>query len=334
MDRVSIFGDPYKGQVLTRTNLKEHGLYPYYKIDIANTKPIHTSVPFLIADDRVAFLAYTDYGSRYGLVARIFYRSNSQGIWRFLPAYRIEENGDIHYVKWSSTTDSMVNLAFPLQSALTKLARRGKPVVPRGINSDLLDLGTVRNSKEPGSRYLEPPVNFYRPDEEQLSGNFHSTRNGLIAPHEMTFEAPDNEPNFDHRLEVSTRETSLYGPVLVEVFPSFDGKYRYMFCRDAKGRVWIGGVENCDPIWPIGIRETFVNAGDLTTPPWEYYSDDDPAHDFTAVYGNHSKRLGPYADMFDNYLSKIPVIQRYLRERGKINRASHFLMTLKDRLDL
>jgi hypothetical protein len=81
-----------------------------------------------------------------------------------------------------------------------------------------------------------------------------------------------------------------------------------MFCRDKKNRVWIGGIENDSKTGSTGLKETWVNGGDLTTPALEYVGQTDG-------YGNLKMSSGEYVDMFTNYLSKIPIIIEYCRSR-------------------
>ena len=85
-----------------------------------------------------------------------------------------------------------------------------------------------------------------------------------------------------------------------------------MFCRDKVGRVWVGGVESEGEIRTTGLRDQWVSAPFLTTPAFEYAS-------MSEGYGNpklRSEEYGEYIDMFENYLSKIPIIQEYLTRRG------------------
>jgi hypothetical protein len=83
-----------------------------------------------------------------------------------------------------------------------------------------------------------------------------------------------------------------------------------MFCRDATGRVWIGSIEDNSEIQSTGLKKSWIEGGDLTTPAFEYkYKETDQ----TGGYGNDKIRNGPYIDMYENYLKKIPVIQEYLK---------------------
>ncbi len=82
-----------------------------------------------------------------------------------------------------------------------------------------------------------------------------------------------------------------------------------MFCRDKNNRAWIGGIENNSPIRTIGLRERWISGGDLTTPAYEYSQ---MIKDEDVLYANQNMRKGKYVDMFEQYLSKAPIIQDYL----------------------
>ncbi len=83
-----------------------------------------------------------------------------------------------------------------------------------------------------------------------------------------------------------------------------------MFCSDNLGRAWIGGIEVNAPVGTTGLREQWVNGGDLTTPAYEYDIHADE-------YGNSNLTSGHYVDMFENYLQHIPIIKQYIAERKK-----------------
>jgi hypothetical protein len=59
----------------------------------------------------------------------------------------------------------------------------------------------------------------------------------------------------------------------------------------------------------MGVRKKWVKGENLTTPAYEYFTQD-------GGYGNTSKTNGRYVDMFKNYLSKVPVIQEYCKSRN------------------
>lgn len=78
-----------------------------------------------------------------------------------------------------------------------------------------------------------------------------------------------------------------------------------MFCKDSRNRAWIGGIEKIAETISTGLNEQWVAGGDLTTPAFEYPSQ-------ASRYGNSRLMNLGYVDMFNNYMSKIPVIQECL----------------------
>jgi hypothetical protein len=140
---------------------------------------------------------------------------------------------------------------------------------------------------------------------EKIQGNFYPKVEGKVPPEQLVFNNSDDAPNFSETGLAWTENTELYGPVQIETFRSKNNKLQYMFCRDSRNRVWIGGIENDSKITPVGLRESWINGGDLTTPAFEYY-------DYDGGYGSDKVRSRNYVDMYENYLSKIPVIKEYL----------------------
>jgi hypothetical protein len=86
-----------------------------------------------------------------------------------------------------------------------------------------------------------------------------------------------------------------------------------MICRDAYNRVWVGGVESVNSAYTsTGLKKFWIDAGDLTTPAYEYPSE-------AGHYNNPVLRKGHYQDMFLNYHSKIPIIKEYMQFKGLSN---------------
>jgi len=133
-----------------------------------------------------------------------------------------------------------------------------------------------------------------------------------IPPEEIKFQNPDDEPNFERELGSWTQDQPVYGQVVYRIFESKNGKYRFLFCSDSKNRAWIGAIELVEaPINQRGLKEQWVNAGVLTTPAFEY-----PQHAKDAkgnYYGNPLIDSGDYTDVYDRFLSRIPIIQEYVR---------------------
>ncbi|PIS04388.1 hypothetical protein COT83_00845 [Candidatus Peregrinibacteria bacterium CG10_big_fil_rev_8_21_14_0_10_44_7] len=128
-------------------------------------------------------------------------------------------------------------------------------------------------------------------------------------PERVLFSDPQDEPDFAHTIESFETQTSHYGVVHVDVFLSANGKYRYMMCNDGK-RAWMAGGEIVGAkVTPLGANENWINLGNMTIPAYEYSSQIDSRY--------HGARVGEhYVDVFDKYLSRIPVIRRYCEASG------------------
>lgn len=90
MKKVAVHGEVYGGKVLTPDKLNSENLFPQYKIDIENTR-MWASAPYDLGGGRVAVVLYVEKQGK--IVARSFYRSNSQALWRYLPNYGPEWYG-------------------------------------------------------------------------------------------------------------------------------------------------------------------------------------------------------------------------------------------------
>lgn len=312
LSRVTVHGDAFNGEYLTRDVLERNGLKPEYKVTAGGTTMWLSSNPYDIGGGRIAVVGFVEDGGE--LIARSFYRSNSQGVWRYLPEYTTDASGDIDWYGKGYGEES-ITLPASLQKALAEITGDESGVMTVD-NPDLIFAGTARH------KYAGIGAHTYRASvvatPDRLDGNFYTgRRDSKMDPTLATFNNPDDTPDFTTGPSDSwTQKSSLYGDVNVDVFTSKNGRYQYMFCSDSHGRAWIGGVEDTtSDITPVGVREKWINGGDLTTPAYEYYSTD-PRKDQTGGYGNASMQNGPYHDMYQNYLSKIPVIQEYQRWRA------------------
>lgn len=92
MRHARIDGDPWRQDgreyVLTPDILRNCDLGPKYKAQIENQE-INLSDIYELGGGRVAAMAYVPTDE--GVKVRSYYRSNSQGVWRYLPDYARQE---------------------------------------------------------------------------------------------------------------------------------------------------------------------------------------------------------------------------------------------------
>lgn len=300
LEKVEIHGDDFMEKFLTPEVLKEEGLLPKHKIRIGDSVVWFSSSGYELDEGRVAVVAYVEKEGK--VTARSYYRSNSQGVWRYLPDYTMSEDGEINWYGKGHSEES-ITLPVVMQKALSEITREDIPVLKLKKNPDFIFAGTAQKFGKGGGEY-------YREIEaspRRLEGGFYAER-GKTPPEQIRL-SPEQSPDFSKLLTSWEQKTSVYGQVAVEVFPSKDGALKFMFCKDAAGRVWIGGVEDNSETQSTGLKKSWIEGGDLATPAFEYKTG---RTDQTGGYGNDRMRKGPYVDMYENYLRKIPVIQEYL----------------------
>ncbi len=303
MDKVELRNDPFNGASLTKENLQQAGLAPIQKVQINNTD-VWLSKPYVLGHGRIAVIGYVEDNGK--LVARSFYRSNSQGVWRYMPSY-LASGGHLDWYGKGHSEES-VTLPIALQKALSTMKQTPISVQnPEAIFAGTAKDIALRARRDPNISYI---IDVQK-EGTRLAGSFYKDA-GKVPPEKITFTNPQEKPDFTKPIIAKwEQQTALYGRVTTEVIPSADGKFFYMFCRGTKGRAWIGGIEKDGNMTSHGIRENWIKGGDLTTPPDEYRSQ-------THGYGNNAKpnqKYGEYVDMFDNYLSKVPIIRDYLSTR-------------------
>jgi ADP-heptose:LPS heptosyltransferase len=299
LEKLEFHGHPYNGTTLSVELIKEKGLIPKYRIQQNGVNIFLSSQAYSLGRGRAAVLAYVERDGK--LIPRSYYRSNSQGVWRYLPAYK-----DGWFDK--GYNEESVTLPLSIQEPLTKLiSDHGVAVIE---NPKSIFFGTAKPLTEYKATVEDKAtMSYYQEIQEKatrLSGNFYSSDRSIkIAPENLVFSDTNDSPDFSKKSSSWTGNNEMYGDVTYEVFPSRNGEYLYLFCKDSANRAWIGGVEKLSPTTSTGLSEEWVSGGNLTTPAFEY---DEQA----GGYGNYKLHKDAYVDMFENYLSKIPVIQEYL----------------------
>jgi len=296
LEKTKIYGDPFMGEFLTTKILEEEKLGPKYKTKLGDYT-MWLSSAYELGSGRIAVVSYIEKDGE--ITAYSYYRSDSQGVWRFLPDYTIKENGKIKWVGKGYGEES-VTLPIELQKTLSTITK--EKIKPKR-NPEFIFAGTAKRF----GREFKGYYNEVESSPKKLNGNFYPKYNEKISPEQMVLT--DNEsPDFSKLITSWEQETALYGKIVIEVFPSKDGRLEYMFCRDSSGKIWIGGIQDNSKIQSTGLRETWISGGNLTTPAFEY-------EDLAGNFGNDKEKIGPYVDMFKNYLSRVPVIREYIESK-------------------
>lgn len=296
LDWTEIHGDTYQDQDLTRQILEQQGLAPKYMVEVGDIKLAFSDI-YQFEGDRTAVIGYTQPQDG-RVVARTYYLSQSQGLWRYLPSYASGWFDKGH-------SEDSLNLPAEAQALLGGLSM--KPAI-EVEDPELVFYGTARGPERGGITYKQETGR----DPDLLEGNFYSarTKDQILSPEQIGFSNQLQAPNYS-KLEMSWKSVSgLYGPITSDVYLSNDGQYRYIFNTDAKGRTWIADVENNSKIMSTGVREKWTAGGDLVMPLYEYYEQ-------SGGYGVYEPEAGRYVQMWDEYISKTPVMQEYLRFKEK-----------------
>lgn len=319
-----IHGEPFKGHELTTEILAKHDLGPQVGMDIKGGA-VYFSFPYQFEEKgHTAIVAYVKKrrDTNDPIVARTFYTSRSQTLWRYLPDYSISEKGELSWYGkgYYGMSESSLNAPFAAQEALAMMEAIRQPKIIKG--GDQVFAGTAQRV-DYDAMFGRPknalPVSYYRsmpPVGQQFTGEFNAkplSNEKKAPPERLVFQDNRLWPDFDGPFQNRwLRDTKLYGRVYMEVFPSRDGRLRYLMCRTADGRAWIGGIEAAEAdITSTGLIRQWVEPGDLTTPAAEYYSQ-------AGKYGGRHlpEEGGHYVDMFENYLSKSTYIKQYLFSKG------------------
>lgn len=310
LEKVEIHSDTPEEQALTPDYLAQQNLGPKYRMKLGESVTWYCSDPYELTHGRIAVMAYVELQGK--IVARSYYRSNSHGIWRYLPNYSAAGETIVHYGKGSAGESVTVPIA--MQKALAAIS--SKPESTRSVkNPDFVFVGTARREDDPKARMKATFFHEIELKPRTLAGNFYPpSREEKIAPEKLTFSSEGENPDFLQPLTSWKQETELYGLIQIEVFPSKNGTLHYMFCRDKNERVWIGGIEKIDSsIGSTGLRKAWIDGGDLVTPAFER------SHR-AGDYGNPSLQKGKYIDMYAHYLQRVPVIGEYWESKTEEGR--------------
>lgn len=314
LNTTEIHADPFNGKSLTVRELQTKGLAPSTTFDV-------DGVQFAISDPyeihgRLAVVAYVKAGDG-KFVARSYYRSNSQGLWRLLPAYLGDDEGDIVWFG-KGAKETAITAPIAVQKQLAEISSH-KPInvkdpefIFAGLSRDLTTghTGTVMLGVDKVGKNMGLDTNSL--SKTSLLNQYKGIGK---RPPESLEPPPQSKPDYSRVLKTWRQPTDLYGEITVEVFASKDQTLKYMINRDSNGRVWPGVIENDSKIDDkgIGLRQQWIDEPDLTTPAYEY-------EDQAGSYANFADKRDNYVDMSKNYLDKIPMIIEYkesLKNRKK-----------------
>lgn len=312
-----IDGDPweYNGEArnLTPEMLRNIGLEPKFESS-AHGSRVYLSEVYQLPKSRQAAVAYVP--TDRGVKVRSYYKSNSQGLWRYMPDYvRASDGSGRANLIGKGYDEASVTLSAELQKSLAQIEQIGVRNVVEHTHPFFPFAGTAKayDSRVEYEHALDSNTlrgDYYREvSSEPLDLGFEMFPGHKSNPEQLRL--PDGlKPDFSQKVLEYDNTSSLAGKFQAECFRSEDGDFTWSFCNDEKGHVWIGGVDVKTTPTSTGVGKDWVQLADYTTPIYEY-----PAQD--SGYGDQSdRRGGGYVGMWKNYLSKVPIIREYVQRRN------------------
>lgn len=293
---------------LTTKHLEQVGLAPHHELIIEDNR-IGFSNSFKV-QGRDACLGYVETPDG-KVTVRPYYRSNFAGIWRYMPDYVADDNGEINWFGKGYGEESLT-LPFEFQQKLNQIAQQ-KPASLSNSMSDFFFAGAAHrySSRE---EYITTLQNgslrgdFYKEVDSRPSYDFGHVSKIKGAPDQIDITGPIS-PNFNHLIDISPTFTREYGEISSKLYPSQDNSLRYTMSEAKENgelRVWLSGIEvSSAKLTSTGCRAKYASIGDVGTPLHEYRSIADG-------YGEEIATSRRYVNMWPNYLSKMPLIRRYL----------------------
>lgn len=314
LSQAVISGDPWvQGGAeyrLSTANLLSGGLVPMYETNL-DGRAIAFSVPFQLSDGRGAVIGYVLDNN--GAKVRSYYINSRTGLWHYAPEVirgaRGEGMGQIGDGYGLGST----MLPASLQQQLSELVKTAGFREITNVNPDFLFAGTAvaYNTMQEYREALgqgKARGDFYQEvDREPINRSWQPRGNTKNVPQLISVNA-EMMPDFQHVLGKFMTYSILVGSVSAGYFLARDGQEIWLFCSDELGRTWIANIEVISPITSTGCRRDWLQAGDMVTPLYEHSTK-------VGNYGDPSDTRKGLVGMWNQYLSKIPLIQEYVAAR-------------------
>lgn len=319
LDIAEVFGDEWeqdgKKYKLTKEALAKVGLEPRFLLKV-NGIQIALSRVFMV-DVHEAAVAYVKFDD--GVKIRGYYRSNSQGMWRYLADY-VGGNGEISWYGVGFNEESL-NLPLKIQKMLNQIAMRGIYEIP-DINTGFFLGGTAKRyaSKEEYKKLIA---------DEKMEGDYYKevsrtpkldfgTLSTLKHPPESIDVEGGAAPDFRKQLDHYQMKTKMYGEVAVRQFPSLNDELRWIMLERGEGeakKAWVAGIEVNATITSTGLKSEWVSTGDICTPLYEYQTMTggygEPIQDDGSFATEEAMHMG-YESMWEKYLKLMPIVRKFL----------------------
>lgn len=310
----SLLGKPLRHSSLPSV-VTQRGLTPKDGIRVNGRGNIKVGDFFKDSDGRVFTVAEVEINGK--MTHQIFYRSNSQAVFRLLPA----RNKGLKFPGYDKGMDENMLTASPeLQTFLSKKLRNSnhnnmpemspeelEGIIP--VNRSVEDYMAYRKSDDyVDERFVQVDQILENPQRPLLDGYDRE----FAHPENVRISHPNLKPDYNHPTQKYEIHSPIYGDVQAYVYRSKDNSIEYTLLRDKNNRVWFGDVGYANsPLTQHGLRSDAIDAEELMTPLWEYHNG--------IPEGFTSREANPKDERYGstwNYIKKMPEIQRWYRENG------------------
>lgn len=294
---------------LDKSFLLEKGLVPHKSIKLDGCT-IGFSKSFTSHNHSLA-LGYVRTAEKVKVVS--YYFSRSQATWRLLPDYVSDQkaHGQGIGLFGKGYTEESTILPEKLQAELNNNLRLGNLTLTEE-EAEFAIAGTAKRYSTPEeyARNLKQGTmrgDFYREVNPTPFVKLSNNKLGLqkSTPESLDITGPF-APNFKNINRPQKIDSPLYGEMNSYIVNSYNSMLRYNFSVDSKNHVFIAGTEVDSALSSDGVRTEWAQLGDLSTPLYDYERQ-------TGGYGDQNDRLPgtSYISMWRNYLSKMPIIQKF-----------------------
>ena len=317
--RAAVYGSPQgfapaQGAPITPQYLRQMGMDPQWRAEVAGVR-YHLSRPFLLGS-RVAYVAYVEEAG--GVHVRVFYASQSQGIWR---AASHRQEGMRHlgiserWIGKGNPHEESTDLPFELIAELSRRQHSARtdltPAEAEGLFYGILE---AKSNADYLAGNAHPTEGFY-PGEARAIGRFerHLEQGGRSYgdPETFRFESQGDAPNFAQVLDTYKVESPMYGSVNAFLFASHNGRLNYLIYRDGRDRAWVASIQDVTSgITSRGARRQVIDALNLTMPANEYRDQIPAQYRGQVVAGNES-----YYDAWE-YIKRLPFMGELYQTMG------------------
>lgn len=298
-----------EGESLSKNDLTKYGLEPKYKI-LFGEKEVWASSKTFIYDNRICGIAY--YKENDAIKAMPFVQSVSQGLYRMYPCFSIKDGR----IDWFSKAHGEECLALPAHLQKVLCETEFDKVTLEREEAEKVLVGITEGVEAQGRAMLrgQDILNEIDQNGTNITNNEFSLKNSRKPdPEKIIISKTENMPNFggvELEWEYVRADSSK---VNVKTYLSRNKEFRYIFNQDDRNRIWVAGVEVVNsPKTKYGLNTQWVNEPHLTTPADEYKTQL-RGENGQLYYDDNNENNGQYADAYELYISKIPLITEYIK---------------------